>query len=424
MTQQPPIEPSSIEPSSSDTSSSQPSSQPHPPGSSYEVGIDVHDNSGQAIAHMHHSRATSVESGTYIERVENHYHSGTPKASQAAAPPSALASPPQELDLPPLLPYLADRSDQETALKRFLPRLEGLSRPVVIIVHGDEYQCDLKFLRRLKELTLPSIFANCDDVNPEQIVIREHRLQWPSAFYDDTDLFEQLRMKLSEVVLNNPYKQLEDINRNFSHLPGITMVSTILQTTEWSDRKVNVLNKLLRFWQQWPALVPQQRLVVCISVKYRLLRLESPQKFGCPDEASQLFAKKSLLDWLLDLWKLLQNYHRRRQYKKLNEEIASSIRAIADIRNDQPLSGLIRGFDGLSGIVLNPLESVKHTDAEKWALSKETSEFLGESNVDELTEFIRDLYSARNDEEITMEELAKQLLTCLKAMSSQSREWA
>ena len=391
MTQQPSPEPARSKP----TSTSRPTN---------EIEVDIRNNSGQAIAKMDHSRATSVRGSTYIEKA---YISGSLPSSAA----------PVERETPSLLPYLADRSDQEYKLSKFIRDLQGKipSGPLVIIIHGDEFQCHLKFMERLRTLSLPRILAKYYSADPDQIVVQEHLLDWPSGLKDFSELSERLRVSLAETVLDDPYASLEDINQAFYNYPGIKMVSTTLLTSEWKDSKVNVLEKLLDFWQHWPQLMPEQKLIVCISVKYQLMRsvpVRSVPVRSVPGE-------KSALGWLFNFWKRWKAWRRRRRCRQINNEIVKGIEAIA-ASNFQP-------FDRLFGIVLPELTGVNRSHVEAW-VRREAKEFLGEAKLATLMGAVRDMYdnlehqSRENEATMSMEDLANQLIKFLNSDLGDTRE--
>ncbi|MDJ0704167.1 MAG: hypothetical protein QNJ46_12860 [Leptolyngbyaceae cyanobacterium MO_188.B28] len=362
-----------------------PSNRPPRPTNQIEVGIK--DNSGQAIAQMENSRATSIGDGAYIE---NAYFSGNVPLSAAAV----------DRETPSLLPYLADRSDQEYALGKFIRTLQGEipPGPLVILIHGDEFQCHLKFMERLKTLSLPRILAKYYSADPDEIVIQEHQLDWPSGLKELSDLSERLQVDLAETVLDDPYASLGEINQAFYRFPGIKMISTTLLTSEWKDCRVNVLEKLLEFWQQWPPLMPDQKLIVCISVKYQLMRSRPSGKFG--------------LSWLFNFWKCWKAWRRRKHCQQINAEIGKGIDAIAASNFER--------FDRLFGIVLPKLTGVRRSHVEDWVRS-EAKEFLGEANLAILMGAVRDMYdaldeqSSENEATLSMEELSNQLIKFLKS---------
>ena len=140
-------------------------------------------------------------------------------------------------ETPSLLPYLADRSEQEYQLGKFIRDLKGTKpqAPLVMLVHGDEFQCHLKFLERLRTLTLPRTLAKYYDVDADDVVIKGHFLDWPSGLTDFSQLSDRFQAELGEIVLGDPFASLEDVNQFWGRYPGITMVSTTLLTSEWQD---------------------------------------------------------------------------------------------------------------------------------------------------------------------------------------------
>ena len=63
-------------------------------------------------------------------------------------------------NIPDLLPYMVDRRAQEDEIRTILQQASPQSpKPLVVMVHGDEYQCHDKFVDRLVTYTLPMVLS-------------------------------------------------------------------------------------------------------------------------------------------------------------------------------------------------------------------------------------------------------------------------
>lgn len=344
------------------------------------IDIGVRKNQGQAIGQM---TGGSVNNYNY-----NYLSTDSFKRSQN-----------ERRETPSLLPYLADRSQQEYALTQFIGEIKTAKpqSPMVIIVHGDESQCHLKFLERLKDRTLPRILTKFYGV-AEDTKIEEFLLAWPSGTQSTKDLSAHLTMDLADTVLNDPSVSLDEINQSFANYPGITMVSTTLLTSEWKTGGLKkALEELLKFWQGWPTLTTGQKLIVYISVKYQLAKPVHKVQFG--------------LRWLFDFWKRWQVRRRCRFYEKLNQQISGEIR---EIENSN-----FREFEPLYGIVLPELTGINRSHVEHW-VRKEAKAFVGEAKLQNLLGEVRKIYDnlglQSNEDEITMsmDDLANHLIKLLE----------
>src|SRR6185503_17343659 len=100
-----------------------------------------------------------------------------PGMRSGSRPPSATRT--NKPKIGGLLPYLCDRSDQETALHEALQyRKKNFERrPFVCIIHGDEYECHDMFRTRMKGVSLPRLLS----LGAESDSIEEILLPWPPA---------------------------------------------------------------------------------------------------------------------------------------------------------------------------------------------------------------------------------------------------
>jgi len=203
-------------------------------------------------------------------------------------------------EIPPLLPYLPNRHDQERELKQAYQKFlsQGLPRPLVCIIHGDEFQTHDMFFERLHKYSVPQLLGL--DRNQTQTAIKKYFLACQNMGQLETQLCEDL----AKQVLESNDSSLEAINEFFCKYPSPIIVCTHLLTEHWQhDREV--LTKFLGFWQRWPDLVPGQKLIICLFVKY--------QKKG------RERAKKLLFSWLWDYMDYIKGILRPNHHRRVNK---------------------------------------------------------------------------------------------------------
>ena len=271
--------------------------------------------------------------------------------------------------IPPLLPYLANRADQDHALRDALRALRDrpMRCPLVCIIHGDEYQCEDMFLERLKHYSLPRFFK----LAPTAGRIRDFLLRWSDTYRSHAELANTLQVNLAEQVLGDPEASKYDIALAMARerIPGI--VHTHVLARDWKHGRQDVIRSFVEFWSDWPTLPRHADLIVCLFVKY--------ESRGSATLLRRLFA---------------------------------SARRDARIRRD--LSELdFSKWPRIQGIVLPELLAVSRQDAEDWARSDARSLGFGQ----DLTSEIRNLYDRLAPKtqggRMSMELLASELKTIL-----------
>jgi hypothetical protein len=316
------------------------------------------------------------------------------KRSQRSMDANYLASKAFKREIPRLLPYLPNRHEQESKLKEAYKSYQeflnqGSSRPLVCIIHGDEFQTHDTYFERLQKYSVPQLLG----LDRNQTAIQSYFL----ACRNMGQLETQLREELANSVLGSGYSSLGAINETFCKYPGPIIVRTHLLTQHWlQDREV--LKKFLEFWQGWPDLVAGQQLIICLFVKYEKKGRES--------------AKKSSFSWLWDhLKELLIPNH----YQRVNTKIYKQIKALSNSEFKQ--------FDRIYSIVLPELTGISRMHVEEWARSKETRQFVGEDMIEKLLIGIRDMFESwerkTSSSTIPMEDLAKNLENLLKTLTDE-----
>jgi hypothetical protein len=266
--------------------------------------------------------------------------------------------------IPDLLPYLPDREIQDSELGNALQQVNPNSpRPIICLIHGDEYQCHDMFIRRLEQVSLTRLLA----LDPNRTKITVHSLSWPSHFRDVDDLHKHLRMNLSNVILNKSFAELDEVNNWLAKIPGPVIIHTRMFTNTWKAYGDKVLTGFLEFWQNWPDLAPGQQLFVFWSMQYQM-------------------EKQGLFFW-----------QKRRFDSANNKDIEMTLSTVS-----------FSDFDRFIGVVLPKLEGITRTDAENWAHLEDTKCFCrGHDVLVEIRRIFEEWESGKKSDRIPMESFAQ-----------------
>jgi hypothetical protein len=255
-----------------------------------------------------------------------------------------------------LLPYLPNRRDQELELGELIRAHDDKRRPLLCVVHGDEYQCSDKFLERIREESLPNII-------PEQMHLGVDLHPFVcDTFQSVNELYRKMLANLGELFINNMYATRNEVAQAIAQRQCPVILHTDMSTTDWQrGGHINIIHGFIKFWADWPVLSTQNSLLlVCLCFNYRDIEKTS---------------------WLKRLFKR----------PSVNQEIRNTFKDLA--------SEHCR--------VLPELPSIERTHVEQWA-KLYLSEFYYE-----LTPYIRELFKPPI-EKIAMEPLAHQLKQILK----------
>lgn len=352
------------------------------------VEQEVGRNQGQVIGQMQDSQAIAVqeirEGGCFIAGnviFQNSRPEGTTPSPYFA-----------RRELPSLLPYLANRIDQEFELGQAIQKYlqQAFHFPLVCVVHGDEFQSHDKFLERLQKLSIPKLLG----LDSTQTKIKEYTLGWPASSAHLDNLTARLCQHLADTVLGYSFSSLEDINQAFCQYPGPVIVHTHLLTEDW-QQSPKAMRQILEFWQNWPRLLPEQKLVICLFIKYQVKRPQNCDRFS--------------LTWLFSYLKF---FWRQRRYQRMNAQIDEQIEALKTSDYQQ--------FDRLCITVLPKLSGVSRTHVENWARSEATKQFVGEAKIGKLMDAIGEMFESweakTSSTAMPMEDLADHLIDLLSSL--------
>ncbi|MEH2119158.1 hypothetical protein [Nostoc sp.] len=279
--------------------------------------------------------------------------------------------------IPPLLPYLCDRSEQEYHLAQALKRLnQRPHRPLVCIIHGDDFQSHDMFLERLKQVSLPKLIY----LDTDKIAVTDYLLSCPSRLPKIDDLHNQLENKLAERLLNHGFVSKEEINNFLAGHPGPVIIHTHFFTGDWQQHGSKVIESFIKFWQHWPDIPPGNYVFILLFIKYQVKKELSIKRFCLK------FKNKIIYKFIEQL--SLSNFSQ---------------------------------FGRLIGAVLPELDGITRRQTEDWARDKDTKHFWGEEKIEDLMSKIRDIFEQWEKEKssntIPMEHLARKLTQILQNSS-------
>jgi hypothetical protein len=276
------------------------------------------------------------------------------------------------------LSYLANRSHQEFELKKAIEDRDS-SRLLICIIHGDELQSHYKFLERMQNEFLPPILRL--DQNTTTVKIK--KMMYSSEFKNLNELPKYLLMNLAKNFVNKGNTSLGEINQILNKFSPM-IVHTDLISDDWQKQGLQILNKLLEFWQDWHNQnTINEEVIICICVKY--IRIE----------------------WIWT-WNIAA-FFKQYRYQQINKKMRKHI---------QKFSSISEKYNFLSVVVLSELEPIGRADVENWADCEHTKKFIGEDKIQQLKDKIGDMFDTwqrqKSSDKISMRYLADNLIKILE----------
>lgn len=225
--------------------------------------------------------------------------------------------------VPHLLPYLCDRSEQESELGLALRRhqTEMPRRPFLCIIHGDQDECHGEFLERLQYFALPDLLC----LKARGLSVEDYTLPWPSDIRSGRAA-ETFCGLLGLSLLNNSAVPTEEVF-NGVPLERPVMLLTRLKTDDLSGQGLSILSAFLDFWNGWPDLPVGRTLICVVSIRHQ--RLDG---FG---------------------------FFRRQSLRRTSENVRRFIEGLE-----------FDSYKGLCGAVLPELRAITHRDVVVWSRSR------------------------------------------------------
>ncbi|MGK7908463.1 MAG: TIR domain-containing protein [Synechococcus sp.] len=165
------------------------------------------------------------------------------------------------------LPYLINRTKQVNTIKLALNDLLSrtrtdarAARPILFLVSGDEKQCHDLFLARICD-TAREVLQLDETAHP-----LSKRIEWPVNFVSPKDAIERYRKQIWGCFDGYTASSTVEINEYFAQnsVPAIVHTQINIEESDWRKHEAKLLPALVEFWQQWPALLENQILIVCI----------------------------------------------------------------------------------------------------------------------------------------------------------------
>jgi hypothetical protein len=263
--------------------------------------------------------------------------------AQHHPPRAAATTPPRQV--PELLPYLADRHDQDDVLVAALQPLlnSDQPRPLVVIVHGDDDQLVANYRLRFFQHTIRARTHGMGDIGDFH-----SNLRWPDRFPAAEPFAASFRRAITHQLQDDQYTlSTLGMESAGSDLGTLVLWSTT-NTDDWCGTREETLARICAFWQESEAFIAR-RQIHWISIQY-----SQPDAWCGPDWPG--------LCWLLPpYW-----FHRWRcaALRNRNKRIRAALQALA------------RSLPETSLLVVPELKSVCRSDVEAWARSPWVSTVL------------------------------------------------
>lgn len=193
---------------------------------------------------------------------ELHAADGADRWSLPQARGQRIDTPPR-IDIPPLLPYMSDRSRQRDQLadaiadhRRTFPR-----RPLAVLIHGDEREAHNAFVRLLQEKILPEILRLDKELEP----VRRVDVEWsdPKGQFDVRR--RELERRLAEALTGERDAGCNEMAGEVARYRAPVMITSSLSSSEWRDHEPELVRAWLDLFAGWPDLPPGQLLLPTLS---------------------------------------------------------------------------------------------------------------------------------------------------------------
>ena len=172
-----------------------------------------------------------------------------------------LPSKPQSI--PPLLPYLPDRLEQERYLTKAIQKHTNKQKPLLCVVHGDHYERGDKFLERLKQKYLPKFDATFDE-------LQSYFFNCETCSHHVDELHDVLRESLGNQLLNNPFATCDHIAKRIAQDNAPVILYTNMYTKDWCrDNGTQMIYEFIKFWAEWPLSTQNHLVMVFLFFNYK-----------------------------------------------------------------------------------------------------------------------------------------------------------
>ena len=247
--------------------------------------------------------------------------------------------------VPQLLPYLADRSEQELEIRNGWHRFveDNSGKPFVLLSHGGEDEAHDWFLERLCEVSLPRLVAG----QKEGVSLEKHLVKWPPRNLDVADSPTYFCEMISERLTGIAATDMELLCQQFTSRSPLLLHSLLL-SEDWQYQGREFLESYLQFWNTVPDLPAD-----CNRPLFTLICIQYQNSEGA-------------------------GFFERRRINNINRQIRDFISGLA-----------AADYPGIHLQVLSELAAVQQQDAEEWVHLEAVGEWC---NAPALLQDIRNLY--------------------------------
>jgi hypothetical protein len=244
-------------------------------------------------------------------------------------------------EVPALLPYLCDRSDQEGELGEAMSAhlKERPRRPFVLIVHGDEDECHTEFLERLQDESLPALL----DLKRRRLPVQSFALPWPESLRAagrTPETSKALRRLVAHTLAGTSAAPPERVFEEVAPECPV-MLCLLLKTENLARGGLGALRAFFDFWDGWPDLPVGRTLLCAVSVRHQ--HVEG------------------------------MGFFRRREMRKVDAEVRRFLGGGARAGAEAGAAAAALDFadyPGLGGVVLPELRSVTEQEVIVWSRSR------------------------------------------------------
>jgi hypothetical protein len=222
------------------------------------------------------------------------------------------------IEIPPLLPYMCDRSIQSDQLRDALDqhRETRPRRPMLVVVHGGEREAHHAFVERLQQITIPRLLA------PEQSPsVHLARFSWSEPSGTSDERTRRLGTRVAEALTDRRRPTRAELAQDLARKRCPVMLCTTILSTDWQAHEPALIQSLCDMLAEWPDLPPQQLFMTVL-----------------------VFVYKDLTD--LGFWA-------RRTQRKQNETVAAFVAGLPPT-------------PGVTSVALAPLEAAAERDVLDW----------------------------------------------------------
>jgi hypothetical protein len=161
--------------------------------------------------------------------------------------------------LPPYLPYLCNRTEQEDSLQLLCDEQATRShRPLVFLLAGPHQECHEAFHERIARDLLPGLLGIPGATPADPLP-----LEWPADAVPGPGCDQIVSIRVARAAGcfgKDPAAILRCLPE------GLIFLTTALGGDDWTSRDRDLVDAFLSYWNAWPDLAPNRALSVGISI--------------------------------------------------------------------------------------------------------------------------------------------------------------